>query len=285
VTTAPNPHPVRRHFPLAFCIAGFAAVDFLGPSIVWAIEAELITGLFAGTVVAQFGLLAIWAALGPQRWTLRLPVTLTYVALFYTTLITGMTVADPSGFLWYDVRAGYLSLPLMFLAVQFPLWIMRSGAGWRIVRADQGNEFPPAQFHLRDLFVATTLIAVALGLASLGLPREGPAAAEAWEFPAVACLVCAAWSVSFTLPCLWAALIAKNWRRSIVVIIVYTLVMSFNLSPIVGEIEGTGQLKDAILLSLPIHVTLVGVMLAVLHVVRRRGYVLRRGGRRKTAVA
>ena len=286
------------------CIVGFAVADFIGPPVLWALESRVIDVLFGemvavqlgllaiwavlgGMVAAQFGLLAIWAVLGPQRWILRLPVTLTYVAFFYTMLTLGMTSAAPSGFEWYDVFLSYFLLPLVFFAVQLPLWILRMATGWRIVRTDPENELPPTgsrQFRLHDLFVATTLIAVTFGLASLGMAADELAFSTTWGPALGACLVCAAWSAFSTLPCLWAGLVAKKWRTRIVVMSVYILVMTAILLAIGRAIAGTGPPKEAFVILLSLFGTLAGVMLAVLDVVRRWGYVLRRVGPGKRAV-
>jgi len=67
------------------------------------------------------------------------------------------TVAARRELDWGQIVDEYTLLPLAFFAIQFPLWVLRAGAGWRIVRADQQDEFSPTQFHVRHLFVATAI--------------------------------------------------------------------------------------------------------------------------------
>jgi len=68
-------------------------------------------------------------------------------------------------------------------------------------------------------------------------------------------------------------------------IVVSVLVMTAICSEVLALLDGTATTIDAVLsFVLPIHATLAAVMLAVLHVVRGRGYVLRRAGPKKTTV-
>ena len=60
--------------------------------------------------------------------------------------------------------------------------------------------------------------------------------------------------------------------------------MTVVVSAIGAVIAGTGPPNEAFVILLSLFGTLAGVMLAVLHVVRRWGYVLRRVGPGKAAV-
>ena len=268
---------------MATFVAAFAVADLIGPPILVASRSEFALALFLGTFAAQIGLLAIWAVLRPQRWVVRLPVTLAYAALFYTMLIMGMTVAEPFGPEWPEVARTYLFLPLVFLAVQSPLWILRIGGGYRIVRADPEKDLSPTgsrQFHLQHLFVATGVVAVSLGLASLGVSEEGDLAGTVtWGPLLLVCLACAGWSAFSTLPCLWAGLVARHKRTSTVVMAVYVLGMTAAALAIASASARGSPPGDAVGVFLLFHVGLVGVMLGVLHAIRHWGYVLRGSGR------
>lgn len=187
-----------------------------------------------------------------------------------------------------EFGVGYLLLPLLFFALLLPLWGLRLATGWRIVEEGRENESSSTgsrQFHLYDLLVSTTMIAVALGLASMAMGGDERISTANWGASLLGCLFCTTWSAFSILPCLWAALIAKSWRTSAVMIIVSVLVMTAICSEVLALLNGTTITIDAVLsFVLPIHATLVGVMLAVLHVVRRWGYVLGRVSPGKAAV-
>jgi len=254
--------------------------------MLWMTDAGSAIGLFLGIVAAQLGLLAVWAVLGPQRWIVRLPVTLVYAVLLYTMLIMGFAVAQPPPRdAWPQIAKSYLFLPLVLLAAQLPLWILRIATGCRIVRADPENGLRSTgsrQFQLRDLFGAMTVLAVALGLASLGLSREESIGAITWPIILIICLVCAGGSTFSTLPCLWAGLIARNRVVSTVVIAVYVAVIVPIALAIISAFVGSRLPNGAVAMFVMFHVALFGVMLVVLHVVRSRGSVLRGAGRRRS---
>jgi len=251
----------------------------MGPQMLRGVEAPVPNLLFAGVIGAQVGLLAIWAVFGPQRWSLRLPVTLTYVGLVYTMVAMGVIAVAPSAIEWQEAVDDFLSLPAFFLSVQFPLWLLRAATGWRVVRADKRDEPSPTgsrQFHLRDLFVATTLVAVACGLAGVELSSEAEAAP--WWIPGAVLLAASALS---TLPCLWATLVDRRRRIGTAVVTVYTLLLIGAVGTIVSVIPGAGPRNDVLLASASFFGSLMAVMLGVLHVVRRCGYIIRRVGRRE----
>ena len=272
-------------------IAAFPLANLIAAPLLWASEAEVAFALFAGIALAELGLLAIWAVLGPQRWIVRLPVTFAYAVLLCTMVIMGSAIVEPPPRSdWSEIARSYLLfLPLVFLAAQLPLWILRIATGCRIVRADAENGLRSTasrQFQLLDLFGAMTVLAVALGLASLGLSREEYIeeyiGAFTWPIVLIICLVCAGGSTFSTLPCLWAGLISRNRVLSTVVIAVYVLVMTPVLLTIGTAIAGSAPPAEAEVGFLLLVGGLVGVMLAVLHVVRRWGYVLRGAGRKRS---
>jgi hypothetical protein len=65
-----------------------------------------------------------------------------------------------------ETRANLVgALPLVALAVQFPLWITRLAFGWRLVRDDGEVAAADSPLTLRDLFLATLLVSVAVAFA------------------------------------------------------------------------------------------------------------------------
>lgn len=180
-----------------------------------------------------------------------------------------------------------LMLPIIFLAVQVPLWILRIVTGWCIVAGSSEDYSPPSesrQFQLQHMLGATTAVAVALGLASVGLryldnPTEGTDPSM-WLGLMFACLMFGVWSAFSTLPCFWAAFVAPHKMASAVMIAVYAVLMSFLVLAVISAIAGSAPPGEAVLCFVLFSGSLASVLLGGLHVVRLCGYVLLRPGRR-----
>jgi hypothetical protein len=247
-------------------------------------------GLLMGTIAGQGGLLAIWAVLGPQRWIVRLPATFLAALALFGALMLGFATSYPGPAEWDEMAESLLMMPIVLLAAQFPLWIVRLVLGCRIVpaRAESAQSAKGLrQFGMEHLLGATAIVALALGLASLGLRDSsvGQIDLEVWAFLAVACLLVAVWSMFSTLPCLWAAWVAKNKAGAAWALAAYTVVMTMLLIVIVSTVTGEAPPAEAVFTLLASHGALVGVMFGTLHVVRACGYVLVRAKRIRPAAA
>jgi MFS family permease len=287
---------------IGLLIAGAALGNFLGPGMVrgaWDARPGFlvlvvvlgVVAAVAGAIVGVIGLVVTWAALGRQRWTMRLSVALVVMAFLYAALILGYIVFLPFGWHpgWRQIVEQVFLLPSVFLAAQLPLWILRFALGWRIVRRDeeeQRSRTASRQFTLRDLFSVMSLLAVTLGLARLGFwigHRGYVPPLDFWLVVLFTCLAWAVWSAFFTLPCLWAGLIAQNKRASAELIAFYVLVTTA-VGVATHFASPPAQAMTVFLLFLGFLFFLgglVGLMLGVLHVFRGRGWVLHRAGRRR----
>jgi len=275
-STGPSENPAI----VGLLVMAAVFVDFFGMLVVIASKSVALAMLFTGAAAAQLGLIAIWAVLGPHRWFIRLPATLAVTALLYAALAMGM-VAD--GEAWSDVGRTLLFLPMVFLAVQLPIWTGRFLGGWRIVRGDADPELVASgsrQFQLQDLLGATVVLAVALGLASVGVAGEGDVG-ETWIPLFLFCLVGAVWSAFSTLPCLCACFVARDKGRSTAVMAAYVFGMTLVVAVVIGVFAGGGPPAELVVVFFLFHAALVGVMLGVLHLLRVSGYVLHRAGRKE----
>ena len=275
MTGQEEPPEENKPFPLAYLFGGFGAIDLVAPMVLEAGRPPgLVTiGVFSGLVAAQLGLLSIWAVLGPHRFRYQYPATLFLtLALAFLILMAFIAVEgwDPST---GEPLNAILCLPLVSLAAQLPLWILRIGAGYRIVRIGAETDASPSrssQFRIRDLLVATALLAAALGLARCGLPgREGASADELAGLMLI-CLFCAVYSTCSTFPCLWAAFVAPHKAAGAYVLTGYVVAMTFFV------VVMTGVLPEFAVMFFIFHGVLAAVMLGVLHLARARGYVLHR---------
>ena len=261
-------------------VGGFAVADFVAPPMLRNADSAGFAGLVAGGVAGQLALLTIWSVFGPQRWIRRIPATLGVAALLSAFLALGTAVAAerPSRLFWEDLARIALFTPLVFLSAQLLLWIPRYVGGWRIVRAEAETDVEASesrQFHLRDLLGAMGMLAVAFSLASWGFLGEGDFL-ETWMPLLIGCLLCAAWNASSALPFLWACFVARRLWSGATVIAVYVLVMSALVLGLISTMEGRSPPAEAIFAVLMFHVGIAGVILGVLYVFRRSGYVLRR---------
>jgi hypothetical protein len=177
---APKPRP---RIILAWLIVPCLACDFLmvpaisslnGPPSV--LHVAFVFGT-VGCVLAQGCLLAAFLAWsdGPFLWRLRVHWL---VALgLYLIWLVGLVLAfyrDPGA---PNMAASVaLGVPLVSVAAQFPLWLARQFWGWRLVReqADHmaADMVADRKLAIRDLMLATLVVAVSLALARLA-PLDG----------------------------------------------------------------------------------------------------------------
>ena len=91
-----------------------------------------------------------------------------------------------------------LGVPLVSIAAQFPLWLARQWLGWRLVREETAAaplREPP--LAIRDLMVATLVVAVSLALARVA---PSPDAGQMWPVWAFAFVVASVVSTIAMLP-------------------------------------------------------------------------------------
>jgi hypothetical protein len=127
-----------------------------------------------GCTLAQGNLLAAWLVLSSKSFARRLTLHWGIAAGLYSVWRAGANLASfkPLDFLQFeDVRLTVLLLvPLISLAAQFPFWIVRCFFGWRLVRTGDAVEFADAPLRIRDLMLATILVALTLALVRIAPP-------------------------------------------------------------------------------------------------------------------
>lgn len=199
------------------------------------------TGIIAGIIGAEAGLLVIAAVLGPSRGLLRhlavVPVALSFILAW----LVGYGVAKwleendftYSAFLdWDEVLAAILVMPLLTCASELPLWFFRSFLRWRIELVSRERircETP--HLSIAGILIATTAVAIALTSARLGHAslRNGPSEADWWFACGIAVAFAGGISL-FTLPvCTWAALRCPSWWRGLLVAVVWLTIVGFML--------------------------------------------------------
>jgi hypothetical protein len=139
-----------------------------------------------GCVLAQGCLLAAWVAWGDGPFLRRLEAHWKVAACLYLVWLVGLGLAVAlSGRIPPQIAATVaLGVPLVSLAAQFPLWVTRQLFGWRLVKEETGPTQPSQhpfattqRLTIRDLMLATLVVAVTLALARLA---PAPDAGEMW---------------------------------------------------------------------------------------------------------
>jgi hypothetical protein len=125
-----------------------------------------------GCVLAQGCLLAAWLAWSDQPFWQRFRWHWIVAAILYLVWAAGLAVSHASQFAVAS-SAVALSVPLVSIAAQTPLWIARQAFGWRLIRGDANEEAGPAPLSIRDLLTATLVVALALALDRLAPSPDG----------------------------------------------------------------------------------------------------------------
>ena len=171
--------------------------SFNGPPRVlqWALTLGVV-----GCVLAQGTLLAAWLAWSDGPFRLRLALHWAIAAGLYAVWLIGLglAVANNNGVPLILAATIGMGVPVVSIAAQFPLWVARIWLGWRLVREqhEAGHTSEPP-LTIRDLMVATLVVAVSLALARVApSPDKGPV----WPLWAVGFVVASVISAITLLP-------------------------------------------------------------------------------------
>lgn len=243
------PFPVRKASGACWIgvpfVAGLANI-FL-PILCKATESAAIFATSMGIVAAELGLLAIVGALGPGGYFVRFAATFGVGVALLLSLFLGVAAAWEGAGLFNDLQelgGLFLVFPGLMLAAQSPLWLFRVVTGGRM-RSEHESKFSAessnTQFGISHLLMATTLIAVSLALArgTLALwnvPETD--LADGWLAIGSFCGVFALASLSVTVPCTIAILVAREPAVGVVAIVFYVLVLSIVLLTMIEIVSG-----------------------------------------------
>lgn len=199
---------------LLFGVANFVIgplMSRLGPN-----DSAVLVYVCFGAIGAEGGLHAIWCVLAPVGLIKRFAVGIGTALVLFGAWALGYGVyvsLEPYLYddYWEIVVTGLLCLPLVAIAIQLPLWLARAWLGWRVLhRADPSRQSGGAAFGIRDILVATAVLALALSAAKLAVPDRVFSETE-FLFPlAIVALVAAGISLFTTLPVVVATLRARQ---------------------------------------------------------------------------
>jgi len=274
-------------------LIGFTLVNLFTPPILSALNRHrnaYLAVLLIGVALAQIPALAFWAVLAPQRLVVRFFGALAVAALLWGVFGVGIGITDRAS--PHEVRewfAALLVLPVMAIAVEGPIWIMKWISGCRMIRWPRDRvaqqeavasflEEAAArrQFSIAQILALTAFVAVALGMTSSFAQIIGGPAAEVGAGVAILSLVLFVVSAVTVVPCIRGVLMARHpLTRVLVPTIVATIVWMALTAFFHLVLRGFGgPAYDFELFALPFLMIFppVGIFFAILQAVRRCGY-------------
>ena len=198
-------------------VAFFAAANGMVFPMMLAVQPDQVLGLYFlafwyAAFGAQMALHAVWCVFVPLHWIKRFLVGATSALALYGVLVGAF--AFSLDFLdeeeWLILVIGLLCLPLLLLAAQAPLWIMRIWFRWRIVHRDDGSSTTFQSLRIRDLMIATAVIAMALTAVQISQSIDASSSDGSIVAVAVAALVVMAISAITVLPSVLATLRSRR---------------------------------------------------------------------------
>jgi hypothetical protein len=154
-----------------------------------------------GCTLAQGSLLAAWLVLFEGPFSRRLVRHWGLACALWLVWFVGVILAERSNEVMEVGFTVAFITPLVSLGAQIPLWMARHFLGWRLSPANFAAPAPgDTHLSIRDLMVATVVVAVAFGLA-----RLSPAALQEPEFWAPLLIGVAVAAIAATIAILPAA--------------------------------------------------------------------------------
>lgn len=154
--------------PVLNLIYAMAAFNFFGPQLMMAPGVGVFFGaLVSGSILAQLGLVATWGVFSTASFGRRLLISALLGLLLYACFSFGLVAASRDTAVGQVVLSGLLCSPLLFLAVQAPLWGARTWLRWGIaVEAEPSGSYRTAT-SLRDMFTGMAAVGVGLGISRI----------------------------------------------------------------------------------------------------------------------
>ena len=244
---------------------------------------SLIQQFGVGVLAGQFGLIAIWAVLGPWRlYAQWLAAMLVWLGLLLVYAMGAAIVEGDSFATWNEFLEVILGYSAALVAAQVPLWCIRLLRGWRLVfrGADAGRTaIESRQLQIRDILIAMTILAATLGTMSF-VAKQGKGRFHA-DYLMEVVMVCGfavVWSTLVLPICLWACFAARSLVVRILALIGYVTTLAIIALGVVAALAIKGVYINPNDLSLSFilvtHTALLATLFSGLGLARACGYVL-----------
>lgn len=280
-------------WPLAICMLLFALTNFAAmplTEIIFANNtlAQVAISGYIGVIVTQLAFHAVWCVLAPfglgHRFVSGALLAMGLLGAWFLGFLlwhemTGLRFRE-----WDALGTIFLSIPLLAVAVQTPLWAAKFWFGWRIVTpVRRSNDATGRPFGIRDLLIGMALGACVLSAAQLAAPPN--TSTEDFLVPLViAAVVLAIVSLLTTIPAIVAILRSRRIAPAVGVLLLYGFALAVGVIETFVAIAETDTLMMRLGFGTLLGVyflTLTGCMLAF----RAAGWRLRWGKPRKSIAA
>ena len=284
----PSPSAAREPwFPIVLLLVLYGLVDFWAPAIAAPLLNErerenvaiTLSVAFIGCVLGQLSAAAAWGVLGVGRPVVRWASGVATAAAALSLVFAGDMLAGARGSQWpdlLDLLDLLRALPLAYLSAQAPIWVLSCGWGWRFV-APGAAVASPQRFTLRGLFIATTIVAVALALPLVG---RLPATRDEGLFAIALCLIGGSiWGLLAIAPCLFAAFLPRTLGRGVAFATFYVAALWLGVAAAMlasGGRSPAGERALLLLLCVSYFGSLAFTLAGSCFVLRHCGYALRR---------
>ncbi len=215
---------------VALCAAaGFAVNPLMNAIQPGDVMAVLVYSCF-GVICASAAHLSVLATFWSVRFSLRMIVSIGIGLLFVSAWFCGYYVVyiDRNYGFWDETLTMLLCVPLVFFAIQFPLWIARIAFRWdlRTQAPDEPHTFHP--LTIRDIFVGMTLVGIGMTAARFAMSYTGEdtPTEEFWMVVGIVMASVSGVSLISTLPVLVASFRIQRPWIAMLVIGAYTIAVS-----------------------------------------------------------
>jgi hypothetical protein len=177
-----------------------------------------------GAVLAESGLLSAWLVFSSSSFWFRAAGCWAAAFVLWVCWAGGLLLASrmASWQIEQEMQLGSLSLPLVALAIQSPLWFARSYSGWRLVNRETG---PPRRspLSIRDYLVGTAIAAISITFARLARPVSF-SPDNYWAGWSIAFVFFACGGLLAIVPAMLLIFRVRNWRLGFGLLILYSLI-------------------------------------------------------------
>jgi len=196
--------------------------------------------LTAGGMCAQFGLLVIWGALGlGNAWLRQVSIFLIASVWLASWFLGGYFLSAFGNYVSWRQAAPILCVPLILLASQLPLWVLRILGRWRLAHCSQPIRTTPPQMTIAGILGAMTFVGISLALGNVGLKvSELESPGSWWAGIGIACASGFAACVLVVIPVCCLALRLASWPLGLGLSALYLLLVFAAALFITGQITG-----------------------------------------------
>jgi hypothetical protein len=277
--------PLASLRPKLSALTYLAAFDFLAPGMVVSFDNNYVGPMYAilGAVAGQVLLVSVWAVLGTGSFWTRWLAATAALSWLYAAFLAGLAVAEVNRSDQQIFWVNLFVLPVLLLAAQAPLWLIRVGLGRGLVKQEAAHATDDGvQFRIRDVLRTFALLGIALGLARLAVLLHDMNAnerdrMEPWFNLAMTSATFSVWSAFAALPCVWAAFLAADRFVASLAVMAYVALSMLGVSAVVSML-GSWPLGEIVPPLLGFHAGLTTLVLIGCLTMRGWGYTLRRRG-------